>query len=299
MGGPGDAWLFFFFGRDPTLASVREVRNVLALGWLLAVTAAALYGRAVAKGTLRPVGAVARASARLTEQMTGRPVAYPGDDEVGTLTTAFGAMATAVQEKIDELSEHARRERRFTADVAHELRTPLTSMASLTAVLTDQIDELPADARRPVELLAQSVERLRHLVVELLELARLDSEGHEQTRLVPVRVRDAVRLAIEECDVEPIVDIDGDLFVYADPLRFRRVLINLLDNAKRHAGVPTTVIARQRDRPLHHRRRGRRRGNTAGRTAGDLRPFPQIGCVAFVDRRRPRSRDRARSTRVR
>lgn len=238
------ASLYFFFDRGSVLTSLRDIRNLLAIAWLVTVAIAAAFGYTIARETLRPVREVARASAALTRQLTGRRLDYAGRDEIGLLVVAFGEMARSVQDKVDELSERARRERRFTADVAHELRTPLTSMSSLAVVLEEQFEELPPDARRPVELLVQSVGRLRQLVMELLELARADADA-QPTAVVPVRVAAAVRAACGESDARCPIDVDGDPWALADRARFPRILTNVLHNARVHGGGATHVGVRR------------------------------------------------------
>ena len=79
-------------------------------------------------------------------------------------------------EAIDGLTHRVTRaienERRFTADAAHELRTPLAALR-VHAQLAARIDD-PAERRRAHDKLLVGVERMTHLVEQLLTLARLD-----------------------------------------------------------------------------------------------------------------------------
>ena len=51
-----------------------------------------------------------------------------GQDEIATLAVDFNRMADKLQEKIAEISDHAKSQEAFTAAFAHELKTPLTSI---------------------------------------------------------------------------------------------------------------------------------------------------------------------------
>ena len=51
-----------------------------------------------------------------------------GKDEVAVLSADFNQMADSLQEKMQELEEHAKSQEAFTAAFAHELKTPLTSI---------------------------------------------------------------------------------------------------------------------------------------------------------------------------
>ncbi|MCB1894667.1 MAG: sensor histidine kinase N-terminal domain-containing protein [Zoogloeaceae bacterium] len=79
-------------------------------------------------------------------------------------------------EAIDGLTHRVTRaienERRFTADAAHELRTPLAALR-IHAQLAARIDD-PVERRRAHDKLLVGVERMTHLVEQLLTLARLD-----------------------------------------------------------------------------------------------------------------------------
>ena len=78
--------------------------------------------------------------------------------------------------------------RDFVANVSHELKTPATSLRLLAESLEDVIEEDPVQARIFANQLKSETERLGQLIVDLLDLARLESgEGIENPELVDVR----------------------------------------------------------------------------------------------------------------
>lgn len=233
----GSAHLYFFFSQAGTVQSVREARNVLAAGCAVAILAAALFGNQVAKRTLRPVRDGAVAARALAEGLLDTRLQPGSDDEFGVWAQSFNRMAEALEDKIAALSQAAERERRFTANVAHELRTPLTGMSSAASLLEEELASVAEPARRPAELLIDDVRRLQDLVLELLELARLDA-GREVVELEPLSVSEAVRAVLRSWDGAASAEahVDNDLFVVADRARLKRVLANLVGNAVRHGG---------------------------------------------------------------
>ena len=238
--------LYFFFSQEATAQSVREARNVLGAGCVVAILSAALFGTQVARRTLRPVREAAGAARALAEGLLDTRLQPRSDDEFGVWAHSFNGMAHALEEKIAELSRAAARERRFTASVAHELRTPLTGMTSAASLLEEELDVIPAGARRPAELLIDDVRRLEDLVLELLELARLDA-GREIVDLEPLSVSEAVGAVLRSWDgASPIsAEVNDGLFVLADRARFKRVLANLVANAVQHGGGDVQVRSRQ------------------------------------------------------
>lgn len=233
----GTSQLYSFFSREELTTSIREFRNVLALGWLISVVTAALFGNLVARRTLRPVNEAARASQSLADGLLDTRLESSSDDEFGRWALSFNRMAEALQDKIQDLSRAAERERRFTADVAHELRTPLTGMVSAASLLEEDLASLPPGTAPAVELLVDDTHRLKVLVTELLELARFDA-GQEDAHLEALALGDALRTVTHSWDGSSRVrvEVDEHVHVVADRARFRKVVANLVHNALQHGG---------------------------------------------------------------
>lgn len=245
---PGPTRLYFFFSQSSVAQSVEEARNILGAACALAIVAAALFGNQVARRTLRPVREGAVAARALAEGLLDTRLQPGSDDEFGVWAQSFNRMAEALEDKIAALSRAAERERRFTANVAHELRTPLTGISSAASLLEAELPSLPERARRPAELLIDDVRHLQDLVLELLELARLDA-GREVVELEPLSVREAVTAVLRSWDGETSAraDVDDDLFIVADRARLKRVLGNLVSNAMRHGGGDVQVTSSRDD----------------------------------------------------
>lgn len=244
----GDEY-WFFFSREPVQSSLAELRVVLAVSWLVTVAGAALIGDVMSRRTLRPVREASEAARSLAAGLLETRLSGGSDDEFGTWSSSFNQMAAALQQTIDELERAARREKQFTADIAHELRTPLTSLAAAASVLAEEAHALSDRPRRAAELVVTQVNRMRDLVLELLELARTDagSEPLEMERLQVVRVLravvDPVLVARGRGSEEVRIDAEAGVVVDADRSRVRRILTNLVDNALVHGAPPVEVRA--------------------------------------------------------
>ncbi len=179
----------------------------------------------VAHGMTWPLRAMARAAEAMARGEHGQRVAVASRDEVGQLASAFNRMA-------GELEQTDRVRRDFVADAAHELRTPISA---LRASLENAVDGV--EAADPRALLDQ-VERLGRLTDQLLDLSRLEAGG------AALAARGfAVEELLEGCDAA--VEAPPGLRARGDPDRLRQVLVNLVDNAHRHApGSPVVVRAR-------------------------------------------------------
>ncbi|HYL04530.1 MAG TPA: ATP-binding protein [Thermoanaerobaculia bacterium] len=133
--------------------------------------------------------------------------------------------------------------------VSHELRTPLTSLQMALHVLLD--DRLGALSPQQTELLVAArddAERLRTILVNLLEIARYEAGG-QQLHFEPVPSRDLVemslaplRSAFDDHGINLSVVIAPQApKVLADPARAPLALGNLLQNALQHTPAGGTV----------------------------------------------------------
>jgi two-component system, OmpR family, sensor histidine kinase KdpD len=128
--------------------------------------------------------------------------------------------------------------------VSHDLRSPLTAIAAAAGGLASS--ELALDERDRAELaetiLVEST-RLERMVADLLDLSRLEAGA-----VTPLReiwsVDELVGAALDELRDEggTVVDVPPDLPpVEVDAAQARRILVNLLENAHRHAATPQGV----------------------------------------------------------
>ncbi|NDG42854.1 MAG: histidine kinase, partial [Betaproteobacteria bacterium] len=127
-----------------------------------------------------------------------------------------------------------------SAGIAHEIRNPLAAISQAIALLLE--DELPGTQRQLAHIVADNAGRLKRIVDDVLAAA----PGAEATPVV-IDARVEVALVFDDwCRASSaqtrvadrlICDFPtGSLPAYFDVEHLRRVLVNLLDNAVRHAG---------------------------------------------------------------
>ena len=189
----------------------------------------------LAAGMVAPLRAMTEVAQQMARGDYSGRVRTTSTDEVGRLAAVFNQMAGDLA-----LVEAERRD--LIATVSHELRTPLAAMIAVLENLADGV--VPAGGEHLDGALAQA-ERLRQLVTDLLELSRLEAGV---TRLQSVEV--PVRTLVADCVAEVVaagrtgdfrLDVPDDLVVRADGARLRQLLVNVLDNAARHAPQGSAV----------------------------------------------------------
>ncbi len=216
--------------------SVRILRTAAIIGGPIGVLAMGVITYLVVGRTLRPVAALRRGAAEITAAgLADQRLPVPdAQDEIHRLATTLNAM-------LDRIEASTARQRTFVGDAAHELRSPL---ASLRVQLEVAHRVGPAsDWRELLDDVLLDVDRLERLVSDLLVLARFDEAGGRLRRSEPVRLDSlACEVAREYADARvPVGVVTIPVVVEGDPEALRRVVVNLLDNAVRHAAHQVSV----------------------------------------------------------
>lgn len=191
------------------------------------------------------------------EKLTGAVRAFGGGDlsarsgirrkdEVGELATAFDEMAARMERLV-------RNERELLANVSHELRTPLSRIRVALELAAE------GDAVRAQKYLGEigsDLGELERLIEDVLTAARLDSKNGGDGAF-PIHAREVASAElIEEAarrfrDAWPERSLHTELapdlpVVHADPVLVRRVVDNLLDNARKYSEDGQRISVRAR-----------------------------------------------------
>jgi two-component system OmpR family sensor kinase len=225
--------------RRPVSRQVMLAASVL----LLVLTGSLLFARSLAV-PLRRLAGVARAFGM--GQLDAR-AQLDRRDELGAVAQAFDDMA-------DRITLLLRSQRELLANVSHELRTPLARIR----VALDLATEGDADAARDaLTYIATDWGDLDRLVEDVLASARLElgssvpgglrlEKGEVNTSELACAVATRYQVLYPEERLE--LDIPPDLPPIAgDPSLLRRVLDNLVDNARKYSepNLPVTMRARR------------------------------------------------------
>ncbi|MFC4585971.1 sensor histidine kinase [Sphaerisporangium corydalis] len=179
--------------------------------------------------TLRPIDELRRGAAEISGTARERRLPVPeARDEVHEL-------ATTLNDMLARLEAAGASQRALVSDAAHELRSPLASIRLQLEVALGHPEG--QEWRETAEGVLEDTLRLSRLAEGLLTLARLD-ERRRPARREPVDLGELVGATAGRYDgtvvklaaAEPAV-------VEGDAMDLGRVLVNLLDNAVRHAGA--------------------------------------------------------------
>ncbi len=205
-------------------------------GWMLA-----LVGLAVALGSY-PI--IRRLTVRLEALQSGVErwgagdlsirVNADGKDEVAFLGQRFNQAAQRIETLMNS-------HKSLLANASHELRSPL-------ARIRMSLELMGVDAASPQRMeISRSITELDQLIDEILLASRLDAR---QADAEPFESLDLTGLAAEECaraNAELGMSATGQsLLVQGSPRLLRRLMRNLLENAKRYGQGDVTLELTQK-----------------------------------------------------
>jgi signal transduction histidine kinase len=231
-----DAQYLEAFSLASTQRNLNAIVTALLVGSAVTTLIAAGLGWWTSRRLLSPLSRVATAAGEIASGGLDARMPPETDPDLARLASSFNEMADAVQARIE-------REARFASDVSHELRSPITALTAAVEVLDGRRTDLPERSQQALDVVVSQVRRFDQMVMDLLELSRIDAgstelhrEDVDSRQLVP---RIAQRYGFGDVPVE-VADAVPTV-VRIDKLRFERVLANLLENAREHAGGPIRV----------------------------------------------------------
>jgi len=130
----------------------------------------------------------------------------------------------------------------FLANVSHELRTPLNAIVGFVELLRDGFyGDLTPRQVPPVDRIAASATHLRHLVDQVLDIAKIAAgrlEVHSETivlRPFVLNVASELESLVSEKGLALSITVGASLpRVRTDPTHLRQILINLIGNAVKY-----------------------------------------------------------------
>jgi signal transduction histidine kinase len=228
---PDDRWIVVRVqaaGRDGPFAPRSRMAGLLFFLTFMAIAIAA-FSYPVVRGLTKRIERLQAGVETLGAGNFSARVDIEGRDEVAQLAESFNRAAGRIEELIGA-------HRLLLANASHELRTPLSRLRlGLELYESKQDPNIKAGLQRDVA-------ELDHLIDEILLASRLDVTATAQT----TEEVDLLALAAEECAHYDDCTLEGDpITIQGDPRLLRRLVRNLLENAKRH-GVPPIRVELKR-----------------------------------------------------
>jgi len=226
---------------DDILSALHTLRNTLLLAIPLTLLLSGSGGLFLIRRALQPVDQIIATASAIEETDLVKRVPVQSRDELGRLTQTINSM-------LDRLEKAFARQRQFTDDASHELRTPL-SVIEAEATLALMRERESEEYREALATIAEESSSMHRLINQLLTLARgdsLDRENLETTMMDLGSIVGEVAAALEPLAKERGIKLFSQttaLHIVGDPVRIRRLVVNLVDNAIRYTEQGGSVWA--------------------------------------------------------
>jgi two-component system, OmpR family, sensor histidine kinase MtrB len=226
-----------------SLLDVKDTLGALAAALALAAAIASIVGAIVgvmsSRRLVRPLRQLAAAANRIAGGDLRARLDPNADRALAPFIQSFNSMASALEERREQDS-------RFASNVSHEMRSPLAAMRNSLQLVLRRKEQMPERAALGATMLEEQIDRFERMVLDLLEIGRIDATSHElANELVDLGELVRTMAGVHPAGRGVAVQIGGHRdarLVEIDPRRFERVISNLLENAKRHAGGAEQVV---------------------------------------------------------
>jgi signal transduction histidine kinase len=205
--------------------SARPPWATLGFHLFLAALAVGLAALPVARGLTRRLEKLQRAVDTLGAGDLSARVEVSGTDEVANLAASFNRAAARIESLVAA-------NKALLANTSHELRTPLARIRLGVELLKAG----PDDQRKTA--IERDIAELDQLIDEILTASRLETVGD----VGPREEIDLLALAAEEASRYDDCNVGGAAAtVTGDARLLRRLIRNLIENARRHGAPPIDI----------------------------------------------------------
>lgn len=205
-----------------------------------------LIARFIAGKSIKPINSIINTANFITKDNLESRIPLPQNkDELYILSDTINQLLERIENAVI-------REKQFTSDASHELRTPLAVIKGTLEVLVRK-PRTEDEYKNKVGFCINEVNRLNHLVDELLLLARFENQKQnlkiEQVNLTSI-ISDTIArnsLSIKNKKITIISKFPSEIYANTDNYLFSLIINNILTNAIKYSNPKSNVIIKLKE----------------------------------------------------
>ncbi len=246
-------------GDDPEVSWWDEYGSILVRAAWFSLIIAGLTGLLFWLTLTRRIDRIATAVQNYRAGGQGSILPDIKDDEIGRVSTHVGEMMERIDAMFSDLAAKEKLRTELLATVSHELQTPLTIMqGNLETLLEYRSKMSEAELEKKMQGAYNQIKHMSLLINDMIDVSILDT-GQMKITSEPFFMEELIEdvcesfrdlLTREQLEVERNF-ADSQRAVYADPLRIRQVIRNLMSNAIKFS-EPGSRIFLQTEYLPHH-----------------------------------------------
>ena len=215
--------------------------KILIFAYPLILLILFVIARLIAGRSIKPISAIINTSNVITKDNLKSRIPLPQNrDELYVLSQTINNLLNRIESTIE-------REKQFTSDASHELRTPLTVIkGTLEVLIRKPRDE--NEYRNKINFCINEVDRLNHLVNQLLLLARFEDQKQsikiENTHLNAL-ILDSISRFSNKISLKKIrisSQFNKEYYLQSDGYLLTIIINNLISNAIKYSKDNSNII---------------------------------------------------------
>lgn len=233
-------YLMVAMSLENTYLVLNNLLGVLLIAYPSILVILFLIARLIAGRSIQPISTIINISDRITKDNLKSRIPLPKKkDELFTLSKTINNL-------LDRLETAIEREKQFTSDASHELRTPLTVIKGTLEVLVRK-PRATQEYEEKINYCVAEVDRLNHLVDQLLLLARYENEKQTFNNgkvylngiIQDILIRKASLIKLNNLTIKVIME--ADYYCESDKQFVSIIITNLISNAIKYSN-PSDAI---------------------------------------------------------
>jgi len=191
---------------------------------------------------LKPIALLKKATAEISKGDLNFEIIENGDNEIRELCTDFERMRIQLKDSLNTKVKYDDDRKMLVSSISHDLRTPITSIKGYVEGILDGVANTPEKQEFYLKTIYSKAEQIDVMIDDLLLYSKLDLNqipfNYEKTDIVTYFDYCIFENAMELQKVKINITLQNDLkysrYVMIDRERFRRVIVNVIDNSRKY-----------------------------------------------------------------